>query len=97
MKKLFPITIILLSLTSCAPIFYYQSYKIEPVNNVTKSSNPLVYEDENLIVEYNFWGEGGNVEFLLYNKSDKNIYVNLKESFFIRNGIAFDYFLDREF
>jgi hypothetical protein len=55
----------------------------------------LIYEDENCKVLYDFWGQGGRVEFLIYNKIDENIYVNKEESFFIRNGIAYDYYKDR--
>ena len=86
-----------LLVTSCAPIFYYQVYKVQPINNLSKSNNSLIYEDENCKVFYDFWDEGGSVGFLIYNKLDKNIYVNMKESFFIRNGIAYDYYKDREF
>jgi hypothetical protein len=76
---------------------YYQVYKVQPINDLSKSNNSLVYEDTNCKIQYDFWGEGGNVGFMLYNKSDKDIYVNMKESFFIYNGIAYDYYKNREF
>jgi len=83
-----------LLMSSCAPAVYYQVYKVQPVNNLSESNN-LIYEDANCKVVYDFWGKGGNAGFLLYNKSDKNIYINMEESFFVRNGIAYDYYQDR--
>jgi hypothetical protein len=84
-------------LSSCVTTSYYQVYKVKPASEVKQSGNSLVYEDENCKVLYDFWGEGGDVGFLIYNKSDKDIFVNMKESFFICNGIAYDYFKNREF
>jgi hypothetical protein len=97
MNNFFSLGVIALLLSSCATSNYYQVYKVQPINDLSKSTNSLIYEDTNCEVRYDFWGEGGNVGFLLYNKSDKNIYVNMKESFFIYNGIAYDYYKNREF
>jgi hypothetical protein len=88
--------IVLLFFTSCSTVFY-QVYKVQPIDEVSKSTNFLVYEDENCKVFYDFWGQGGNVGILFYNKTNNNLYVNLKESFFINNGIAYDYYKNREF
>ncbi|MDP4186542.1 MAG: hypothetical protein Q8905_00710 [Bacteroidota bacterium] len=57
----------------------------------------MVYEDENCKVSYNLWDEGGNIGFRFFNKTDKNIYLNLEESFFILNGISYNYYKDRVF
>jgi hypothetical protein len=84
-------------LSSCVRTPYYQVYKVKPTTEIKQPGNSLVYEDENCKVLYDFWGEGGDAGFLIYNKSDKDIFVNMKESFFICNGIAYDYFKNREF
>jgi len=99
MKKSLLLCVIGMLLSSCSPtvLLYYQVYKVQPTNEISKSDNSLVYEDSNCEVRYNFWREGGNVGFLFHNKSDQNIYVNMKESFFIYNGIAYDYYKNREF
>jgi len=89
-------TIVLLA-SSCAPSVYYQIYKVQPINDLPKSNTTLIYEDANCEVVYDFWAERGNVGFLLYNKSEKNIYVDMTECFFVCNGIAYDYFQNREF
>ena len=59
--------------------------------------NLLVYEDENCKVSYNLWNEGGNIGFQFFNKKDKNIYLNLEESFFILNGVSYNYYRNRVF
>jgi len=82
-------------LTSCVTTSFYQVYKAVPSDKSIIKDNYLVYEDENCKVSYNFWGEGGNIGFLFYNKTDNNIYLNLNESFFVLNGIAYDYFKNR--
>lgn len=89
--------IILVLLTSCATTSYYQVYTAAPSNKMTNMDNKLVYEDDNCTVSYNFWDEGGNIGFRFQNKTDQNIYLNLEESFFVHNGIAYDYFKNRVF
>jgi hypothetical protein len=76
---------------------YYQIYKTIPSENTILKDDFLVYEDENCMVLYNFWSEGGNMVFLFHNKTDENIYLNLGESFFIYNGIAYNYYRNRTF
>jgi hypothetical protein len=87
--------IAVLILSSCTPAVYYQVYKATPVNNVTLKDSVFYYEDENCKVLYNLWHESGNIGFTLYNKAEKNIYINLDECFFIVNGKAYDYYKDR--
>ena len=96
LTKYFLLFAIWILLSSCSNHFY-QIYKVQPINDFSESNNFLIYEDENCKVMYDFWGEKGRVGFLLFNKSDKNIYINLNESFYICNGIAYDYYLSREF
>ena len=85
--------IIAVLLASCSPPFY-QIYKVAPTEKLIDIDNYLVYEDDNCKVVYDFWSQGGNIRFSFYNKTDKNIYLNLEESFFIFNGTAYDYFKD---
>jgi hypothetical protein len=95
--KLFTILLIIITFSSCSSIYYYQVYKVEPTTNIKSDNEALVYEDDFCKVSYNFWTKNGNSGFLLYNKIDSNIYVNLQESFFIINGVANDYFQNRTF
>lgn len=75
----------------------YQVYTVEALGGFTKTENSLLFEDENLEVHYDFWTNKGGVGFYIYNKSEKDVVVNLAESFFIYNSVAFDYFKNRVF
>ena len=103
MKKILLLCTIGLLVSSCAPNVFYQLYRVLPKNDISqkdellKSDSSIIYEDENCKIVYDFWGEKGNAGFLLYNKSDHNIYLNMTECFFVFNGIAYDYFQNREF
>lgn len=81
--------------TSCASNTFYQVYETEATEDLTKTDNSLVYEDENCKVLYNLWGDGGNIGFQFYNKTDEPIYLHLNQSFFILNDVAHDYYRDR--
>jgi hypothetical protein len=74
---------------------YFQVYKTTPSSKIVQKDNLLVYEDDNCRVSYNFWDEGGNIGFDFFNKTENNIYLNLEESFFILNGVSYNYFRNR--
>lgn len=95
MKTILMIISVLLIINSCTPDKFIQVYKVKPITELQNSQNLLVYSDENCTVKYNMWSEGGNPGFAFFNKTDQNITLNLNESFFILNGIAFDYFKNR--
>lgn len=98
MKKLLSIVAITSLLASCNSVSnYYQIYKVNPSENIIKKENLLVFEDENCIVSYDLWQNGGNIGFNVYNKSNKNLYLNLEQSFFIFNGVANNYYKNRIF
>ena len=83
-----------ITLTSCYPTFY-QVYNVKPDNQLENKDRALVYEDLNCKVTYHLWSENGNIGFIFYNKTDKDIFLNLDKSFFIKNGIAYPYFKNR--
>ena len=91
MKKIIAIICSVL-LTSCSTGFY-QVYETKSENNTPNS----LFEDANCRIEYNLWAEGGNAGFSFYNKTDAPITLDLSQSFFVLNGIAYDYFLSRTF
>ncbi len=96
MKKLLFIVALTAFLTSCNSVSnYYQIYKVNPSENIVKKDNLLVFEDENCIVSYDLWENGGNIGFNIYNKTNKNLYLNLEQSFFIINGVANNYYKNR--
>lgn len=101
MKRLFYfialITFILI-LGGCSSIsYFYQVYDTSLPNNVKMVNSNLYYEDDNCKIIYDLWGDRGEIGFSFYNKSDRNLYLNLEESFFIKNGVAYDYYQNRIF
>ena len=88
--------LIALLLTSCAVTNYYQVYKATPENGAIVNDR-IVFEDSNCIVDYNLWSSGGDVGFRIYNKTQQDLNVYLDRSFFVLNGVAFRYFLNRTF
>lgn len=94
-KLLFAAFAVLLLLSSCSQTFY-QVYKTE-APGLTESNNTLVYENEDCKVIYNLWAENGNPGFIMHNKTDDDVYVMLPQTFFIKNGVALDYFQNREY
>lgn len=97
MKKALFFALISVLLTSCVSTSFYQVYKASPTDKSKFKENLLVYEDDNCKVSYNLWSDGGNIGFQFLNKTDKNIYLNLDESFFILNGQSYKYYKNRVF
>jgi hypothetical protein len=96
-KKLLYVFGIVLLMSSCATTSFYQVYNVKPTNESITNVEELFFEDDNCKISYNLWGNGGNIGFNFYNKTDKNVYVRLNESNFILNGFAYDYFKNRTF
>ena len=82
-------------LSSCAST-YYQIYEVKSEGLQTKSDG-LVYEDDNCLLFYNLWNESGSLSFVFANKTDKDITIDLTRSFFIKNGVAYDYYQDQTY
>ena len=76
---------------------YYQVFKTQSKEKMQSDGKSLVYSDANCSIFYNFWSDGGNLEFAIQNNSEKNIYLNKRECFFICNGYAYDYFKNRTY
>jgi hypothetical protein len=93
MKKLIFLNLIFL-LASCKLTTFYQVYKTNAENGIIVN-NQIVFEDENCTVYYNLWSEGGDVCFNVFNKTDHDISVDLTKSFFVLNGVAFEYYQNR--
>lgn len=94
MKKII-LPILTLLFSSCA-MDYYQVYKTNSDNGIV-IKNQIVFEDNNCSVHYNLWKEGGDVGFSIYNKTESDLTVDLSKTFFVLNGVAFEYFKNRTF
>lgn len=80
---------------ACNPC-YYQICSLKS-DSPSFNEEKMVYEDNNCIISYNFWCESGNPGFVITNKTKQTLYVDLSASFFIKNGLAYDYYLDRRY
>lgn len=75
---------------SCSQNFY-QVYTMDS-NDLKMQDNSLLFENADCRVSYNFWSDGGHVSFAFKNKTDKDIFINMNESFLVVNGNAHNYF-----
>ncbi len=91
------VALLLLLFSSCnAKTFFYQVYDIQS-KDVLLKNNRFVYEGTDCEIAYNLWDEGGNLSFMFTNKTDKNMYLIMPQSFFILNGIANDYYSESSY
>lgn len=95
MKKLLLVAFVALFILSSCSKTFYQVYTVE-TPGLSKDNAVLVYENEDCKVLYNLWQENGNIGFMISNKMEKDLFLILPQTFFIKNGIAYDYFLNRE-
>lgn len=92
---LFVAAVASLGFTSCKQL-YYQVYDVKS-ESMTQQDNSLVYENSDVKLMYNLWGEKGAVGFIIQNKTDKDLFIDLTQTFFILNGKANDYYQNREY
>lgn len=85
-----------LTLSSCKSFQTY--YQICEVQSSLPKTEKGCYEfkDESCSIVYNFWCDGGDPGFLFTNNTDEIVYIDLSKSFFVKDGIAYDYFLNRK-
>lgn len=78
-------------ITSCAPTYYYQLVNTKPASEgLKKTERAVIYEDDNCIINYNLWANGGTTQISIENKTDEDIYIDLGATFFFINNQAFD-------
>lgn len=76
------ILLLLISMTSCKTNFY-QVYTVE-TEGAEQVDNSLVFENNDCKVYYNLWSNNGKLSFVFLNKTDKDIFINLGQTFFIK-------------
>lgn len=81
---------LLLPLVSCST--YYQICKVSS-DLPTSSLGAYEYRGEYCDITYNFYSNRGKFVFKIFNKTDEILYVDLTKSFFIKDNIAYDYFI----
>jgi hypothetical protein len=94
MKKFTLIIILFCVLVSCAPR-YIQVLNTGSTNTQLKNDY-FVYETDTLLIKYYFWAEKGILAFSVFNKSDKPIFIDWKNSSFIYNDDKRNYWNENE-
>jgi len=65
-------------------------------NNTIDNKGFWVFENDTVKITYSFWAENGLMAFNIYNKLDKPIYIDWKNSSFILEGRKLDYWIDEK-
>lgn len=93
MKKLFLLIAFVAFFASCSS--YYQIATVSSDSVTMHNNGEFSYTDNAIKVVYSFWSENGYVSFTVTNNTDKDIVLDMSQSFFINNGFAYDYYLNR--
>lgn len=95
LERILLLSCISLLVTSCNKVFY-QVYTLDS-KELQMQDNAMQYKNADCRVTYNFWSNGGIVAFAVENLTDKDIFVNMNESFLVVNGFAHNYFEDKTY
>lgn len=95
-RNLFLACVALLMVSCKTTQNYYQVVEVKS-SNLQKENSNYVYNDGRCKLTYDFWAEGGDAGFRLENLTDEVLYVNLENSFYIENGVSYDYYKARTF
>ncbi len=91
MKTKLPFFILILFFfNSCANRFHV--YEIESEEVIKNKEDLFVFENDDLAIVYDFWTNGGEMIFNIYNKRDSVLYLKMDESEFWINGIGYQYY-----
>lgn len=81
--------------SSCTS-YFYQVYDVS-TDGLKQQDNSLVYENDDCKVLYNLWSNNGELKFAIINKTGRDIFVNMGQSFYVANGLAVDYYQGRTY
>lgn len=96
--KIIPLALLFAaSISSCSSKIFYQVYQTQSNTVNAKGDHAVSYENDYCRVEYDLWSDHGNAGFTFYNKTNEVIRLQLDESFYVMNGVAYDYFQNRTF
>lgn len=95
MKKVLSVLFGTMLLASSCSSEYYQIVDVK--SSLPVKNNNYVYDDGSCRITYDFWGNGGNPGFRIENLTDKVLYLDLSNSFYVENGMAYDYYKCRTY
>jgi hypothetical protein len=82
-------------LTSCSSSRFYQVFNTAS-KDAAESNGAHVYVNDEVKITYDFWSNGGQMNFTLENKTNSAIYIDWNRSHLIHNGMAYEYWTDSE-
>ncbi len=92
MRKITTAIILTIILTSCSKSFV-QVYETASTNT-NYNGDYFVYETDTVKITYGFWAIKGIMSMAVYNKLDKPIYIDWKNSSFIYNDNKLNYWVE---
>jgi len=93
MKTTMLLVTIFLFTSGC--IQYVQVFDTKSTN--AKIENELyVFENDSLKITYSFWAEKGLMNFSIFNKLQKPLYIDWKKSSYIDNSVKLNYWIDEQ-
>ncbi|MES2616776.1 MAG: hypothetical protein V4613_02800 [Bacteroidota bacterium] len=85
--------LIVATLYSCSSEFY-QAYKLDSTEVVFKDKK-FIFENDEILISYNFWSNGINKPYTIYNKTDSIIFLDMENSHYAINGKGNSYYRNR--
>lgn len=82
-------------LTSCSSEVYQQIATLDSKQVMLKEDGSFIADHGLFTIQYDFWAPSGQVAFWVTNQTDTNLYLDLSESFVVKNGRAYDYYQGR--
>jgi signal peptidase I len=74
---LFLSVIVFFLFVGCASQHYYQLVETE-TGSMVNEGDFICFENSDIKISYNFWGNQGNGSFIVYNKTDVDLFIDLK-------------------
>lgn len=93
MKKINVIVLIVLFIYGCKS--YVQVFETSGTN-INIENEFFVFENDTLKITYSFWTQKGLMNFTIFNKLDKPLYIDWRKSSYIDNSVKLNYWIDEE-
>ncbi|MBC7426742.1 MAG: hypothetical protein H7321_09430 [Bacteroidia bacterium] len=87
--KLVAVTMALVALSSCNT--WVKLIECEAVGGTKDAAKNIVSENDQIRITYDLWDRNGTLNYTVYNKTDKPLYVNWYKSAYIESGRKYNF------